>query len=299
MTFLPLFFSKNYLYQYASQWKQILKSIFYFFGIIAAILTISIFLFNIDIQTQIKDYCFFGVIFVLIIVIGYGLWINRPKLSIIQQIPHRDIEIEIRVADMFDLKGSYIIGTNTTFDTEIGDDLIAEKSVQGQFTKKFFMDYKDLGNRINEKLVTYPFDTVNFEKKGNVKSYEMGTVVKIKKNNIIAYFVAMARLNEQGVAQSSIEDIIISLNKLWEFISTHGGTEPIIIAIFGSRFGRLIEKRDQIVDKIIQSFVIACISKKCTEKLIIVIHPVDFLKWNLNLAELKRILEYHCHYPNF
>lgn len=295
MTFFSVYLSKNYLHQYISKWKLIFKSILYFLGIIAAILTIFIFFLNADIQNQIKDYCYLG----LIIAIIYGFWINRPKLSIVQQLPWSDISIELCVADMFDLKGSYIIGTNTTFDTEIREGLISETSVQGQFTKKFFPDNKSLDKVLNEKLIQYPFTKVNFKKEGNLKSYEMGTVVNVTNDGIHAYFVAMAQLNENGVAKSTLEDIKTSLTKLWEFISTHGGTEPIIIPIFGSKYGRLTEKRDQIIDEIIKSFVIACSTKKFSEKLIVVIHPTDFIKWNLDLNQLKKILEYHCQYQNF
>lgn len=295
MILFSVYRSKNYWVHYILQWKHIFKSIFSLLGLVAAILTILIFFLNADIQNQIKNYCYLG----LIVAVLFGLWINRPKLSIVQQIPRRDVNIELCVADMFSLKGSYIIGTNTTFDTKIGDDLISETSVQGQFTKKFYSDYKVLQNALNEKLVEYPFNTVNFKKAGNLKSYEMGTVVKILNDGFDAYFVAMAVLNEHGVAKSSLDDIKNSLAKLWEFISTHGGTDPIIIPIFGSKYGRLTEKRDEILDEIVKSFINACSTNKFTDKLIIAIHPDDYVKWNLDLNELMIILEYHCKYPNF
>lgn len=295
MTYFSIYISKTYWSHFLSQWKRILESFFYLLGLIAAIVTILMFLLNTEMQNQLKIYCYYGIVIVFFL----AILLNRPKLSIIQQLPQRDINIEIRVADVFDIKGAYIIGTNTTFDTEIGNGIISESSIQGQFTKKFYSDYTHLNNDLNNKLLQYPFDEINFEKKGKLKSYKMGTVVKISIRDVTAYFVAMAILNENSVAKSTFEDIKTSLSNLWEFISTNGGNEPIIIPILGSNYGRLTEKRDQIINEIVKSFIAACTTKKFTEKLIIAIHPDDYIKWNLDLNELKVVLEYQCKYPTF
>jgi len=295
MKYFSIYISKPYWLHFLSQWKLILQSFVFFLGLIAAIVTILMFVLTPGIQNQIKDYCLYAIIVAFFL----GILLNRPKLSVTQQLPLMDVNIEIRVADIFDLEGAYVIGTNTTFDTEIGNDLISETSIQGQFTKRFFHHYKELDDILNSRLANKPSTILPSVKKGKHESYEMGTVVKITTIRGSAYLLVMATLNENGVANTTLEDIKISLSQLWNFISMNGGTEPIIIPILGSKYGRLTEKRDQIINEIAKSFILACATRKFTEKLIIVIHPIDYIKWNLDLNELKIILEYQCRYSNF
>lgn len=295
MIFFSIYISKTYWSHFLHQWKRVLESFFYFLGLIATIVSILIFLLNTDLQNQMKDYCDFGIV----IAVFLAIWLNRPKLSVIQQLPQRDIKIEIRVADIFDVKGAYVIGTNTTFDTEIGRGIISESSIQGQFTKKFFHNHNELDDLLNASLARVPTTLLNPEKKGKKQSYEMGTVVKIELKNGSAYLLAMAMMNDMGTAKTTIEDIKTSLSKLWKFISKDGGTEPVIIPILGSNYGRLREKRDQIINEIVKSFILECTTQKFTEKLIIVIHPDDYIKWNLDLIELKTILEYQSKFSKY
>lgn len=285
-----IYFSKTYWSHFSSQWKLILQSFLSLLGLIAAVVTILMFLLSTDLQTQIKDYCVYGIAIAFFL----GIWLNRPKFSIIQQLPQSDIKIEICVADIFDLKGAYVIGTNTTFDTEIGNGLISATSIQGQYTKKFFYDYHELDEKLTSQLANYPSTAVLTQKKGKQKSYEMGTVVKITTKKGSAYLLAMAIMNDNGAAKTTVEDIKTSLSKLWNFISTNDGTELVIIPILGSNYGRLTEKREQLINEIAKSFILACAKQKFTEKLIIVIHPADYIECNLDLNELKTILEYQC-----
>jgi|WetSurMetagenome_2_1015567.scaffolds.fasta_scaffold14617_2 hypothetical protein len=295
MIFFSIYVSKTYWSHFLHQWKQILESFFYLLGLIVTIVSILIFLLNTDLQNQMKDYCYYGII----IAVFLAIWLNRPILSVVQQLPQRDVKIEIRVADIFDIKGAYVIGTNTTFDTEIGNGIISESSIQGQFTKKFFQRYNELDDCLNTALANFPSSILNPDKMGKKQSYEMGTVVKITIKNGSAYLLAMATMNDMGTAKTTLEDIKTSLSKLWKFISMNGGTEPVIIPILGSNYGRLTEKRDQIINEIVKSFILECTTQKFTEKLIIVIRPDDYIKWNLDLNELKTILEYQCKFSKF
>ena len=111
--------------------------------------------------------------------------------------------------------------------------------------------------------------------------------------------IAIASLNEHGVASSSFENIKVSLSCVWTYIANRGGINPIVIPILGSGFSRIEAPRDQIIKEIIKSFIAACSTKRFTEKLTIVIHPEDFRKYDLNLNELNEFLTYQCKFTEF
>src|SRR5690606_32439326 len=74
---------------------------------------------------------------------GYAFWENRPKHSTSCRVSNRDVTIRIVVADIFSISGSMIVGTNTTFDTDISG-LIDRKSIQGKFTETYFANAQQL-----------------------------------------------------------------------------------------------------------------------------------------------------------
>lgn len=67
----------------------------------------------------------------LFLVIGFfwGLFKSRPKLKISKILTNRDVMIAICISDMFKQKGSFIIGSNTTFDTSINSMIISPESI--------------------------------------------------------------------------------------------------------------------------------------------------------------------------
>lgn len=152
---------------------------------------------------------------------------------------------------------------------------------------------------INDELKNEKFDILEDGRKGKVKKYPIGTVVKIRSKNQIAYFLANAELNEHGNASGTFEDLRTSLSSLWEFIGNRGELEPLIIPILGSGFTRLQNKRDEIIREIIQSFIAANSEKKFTNKLVVVISPKDYSEYQIDLHKLNKYLEHLCEYTQF
>lgn len=229
------------------------------------------------------------------------LWQRRPVLSVAQRLAQRDVELEVRVADIFDIDAARVIGINTTFDTDIEGGLISTSSLQGQFTQRYYDSVKHLDADIDRLLVQKNAETVPGKLRGKTARYEIGTTLRLKPKGHTFYLVAIAHMNEQGVAHSTFDNIKTSLASLWEYMGREsvGGLEPIAIPILGSGNTRLTETRQVIAREIINSFIAACASRKFCEKFILAISPDDYRKHQIDLYELRDFVQHVCRYTEF
>ena len=218
-------------------------------------------------------------------------------LSVSHQLAKNDILIEIRVDDIFNIEGAFVISTNTTFDTEISKDLISEDSLQGQFTVKYYhkkVEYLD--HDLEEQLKNQKFTLMEDSRKGKKKRYELGTVVKLKPENQVTYLVAVADMNEHGVATGSFKKMIECLGKLWHYIGEQGELGHLVVPVLGTGRARINVPREDMIREIIKSFISACSEKRFSEKLTIVISESDYRKYKIDLEELGNYLRHHCKY---
>lgn len=231
--------------------------------------------------------------------IAIGIYRAWPKLNVKSRISDTDVDVEVRVGDIFSTDGAILVGSNTTFDTTIEDDTISKNSIQGQFTKRFCSSILELDRHIDAALngVT-PICTRSKTDKpyGKVSEYEFGTVAPIEVGGKRAYFAAVARLNEHRVASSERDKFLDALPRIWESIRSRGGFEPLCCPILGSGFSRLNLTRQQLLHEIIKSFVAATIEAKFCEKLTVIIHSNDFRKGHVDLDKVGRFLEHECVY---
>ena len=231
--------------------------------------------------------------------IGIGIYRAWPKLCVKSRISDTDVDVEVRVGDIFSTDGAIIVGSNTTFDTTIEDDTVSENSIQGQFTRRFCSSIPELDLQIDSALngVTPVCARSKTDKPyGKVNEYEFGTVTPIEVGGKRAYFAAVARLNEYRVASSDRDKFLDALPRIWESIRSRGGFEPLCCPILGSGFSRLNLTRQELVREIIKSFVAATVEAKFCEKLTVVIHSKDFREGHVDLDKIGRFLEHECVY---
>ena len=232
--------------------------------------------------------------------IGTGLR-RRPLLSFAERLRNRDITIEVKVADIFSVPGTLIIGATTTFDTQLesAGGVISERSLQGQFTKRFYDNTAHLEQDLSQALVGQSgVPRPPYPGRKNTK-YDIGAVAKISIKNQPAYLLAISHLNDHAVAKSSFENIKNALARIWEFISRRGGTEPLVIPILGTGFSRIVEGRDLVAREIVLSFIAACSMQKFCERLTIVISPADYLNHDFNMYEFRDYVRHVCKYTEF
>lgn len=288
---LRAYLSKNY-------WRHT----FFKFGTLANFLSIwggfwllveSVVFYSPQLNAVLREY---GAFFLSVSVVCM-LAIRRPQLSISSKLYGRDIEIEIRVGDIFDIDGACVISTNTTFDTDIDQGLIARDSIQGQFTNRYYNSISHLDLDLEKALDGYCFVSVAERSHGKVKRYPIGTIVQLRPNNKTFYLVAIADMNEHGNAQTSFDNVKNCLGEIWNYVGIRGVFQPISIPLIGSGRARLTQTRDEIAKEIIRSIVAACSTKKFCEKFTIVISPSDY--GTIDLHRLGEFLVYICKYTEF
>lgn len=234
------------------------------------------------------------------------IWVWRESkalLSVTHELYGTDVSIEIRVGDIFKMKGAFIISTNTTFDTDMSfkpnisdSHLISPESLQGQLTKKYYNSREALLDlEIKEALENVEFITVD-NPIGKTKRYEIGTAVKVhpKNHHHPVYLLAIANIDQKGKASSTPENVLKSLTKLWQFISAQGGYDDLVIPVLGTGRARVQVKIEQIVMETIKSFIAACSEEKFCKKLTVIIFEKDYIDNSIDLVELGRHLHVHA-----
>ncbi len=222
-----------------------------------------------------------------------------PKFRMSHKLKGRDVTIEIAVGNIFEFPGTLVIGSNTTFDTEISEQLISENSIQGQYSKRYYSDEKQLNREIESQLENIPGETLSGNRVGKNIRYPMGTVVRLNPRGSAAYFLAIAHVNEHGVASSKYEDLQDSLAKLWVFIGEHGSKDSIVMPVMGTGYGRLIQPREEVVQEIVKSFVAACADMVFCDKLTIVLYSRDVERHQISFEKLNEYVKYVCDYTEF
>ncbi len=228
--------------------------------------------------------------FFLAIAVLWVIWTRRPLRRICYKLPNRDVKIEIRVGDIFNVPGQIVISTNTTFDTDTSAGLINPDSLQGKFTQQYYEgNVGHLDGDLDRALSAVPSQAVTGA--GKTKKYEIGTVAGITVKGRLFYLLAMAEMNAHGNIQPTSKQVIRqALNGLWDFILTKGEMGDVVIPIIGTGRGRSNATREETVKMIVQSFAQAIDKRLFAKKLTIVINPPDYREYNLNLFELNDYL---------
>lgn len=217
---------------------------------------------------------------------------RRPVKRIRYKHPGIDLTIEVIIGDLFAIPGQKVISTNTTFDTDISSGIISAKSLQGIFTNMYYPgDLPKLDAELNKGL--QGISSTHIQKPGKTKQYDFGTTVKMKIGPDYFYWLAMAEMNSNNTAKTQLKDLNQILEGLWDFIEIKGEKLDTVVPVIGSGLGRLVTNRKKLIAIIAQSFVTASQNQVFVNKLTIVIHPDDVEKANLNLFEVKDLLQHY------
>lgn len=230
--------------------------------------------FNIYTKDQYASYAFF---LVLLVAAALAIFFKRPIPSIEIKFPEHDFCLQVRIGNLFDASGAIMISTNTAFECDVAGGKIATDSLQGQLTAKFFTgDQNTLIKAVKKEL------------KGlDGPPYPFGTTIPVSTHGKTFYFVAMAELNEQGTASSTPEGVEQAMRGLWSYVRESGELQELAVPIIGTARGRLKNPRKKMIEKIAESFVEASRQEKFTDRLVIMVHPDDAKKFQVNLYDIK------------
>lgn len=232
------------------------------------------------------------------------LYLMRPRSSYCHKLCGRDVEIELRVADVidvvssFDVGGALVVPINTMFDSSLGGVVAKAASVQGRVINHYYDGDPDkLAEAIQEKLPqkVSSGETIDTE----TDKFPIGTVVETEKGGRKFLFLANTHINTGGRACGSLEDLKKALDSLWQHIAERGSKTEVSIPVLGTGYGRLTPKREAVVRLIVRSFVKSCSQKSYCTKLVLVLYPRDVKKHEVNLSELDAFLGSLCSFPEF
>ncbi|MCR5701106.1 MAG: DUF6430 domain-containing protein [Lachnospiraceae bacterium] len=237
------------------------------------------------------------IIVILIFVCVYKNWDRLEYAVKIKNLP--DITITLKVCNVLENKGAVIIPTNSTFDTLMEDEFISTGSVQGQYQTKYFKGrMEELNKKIEIGLEGKTFVELKDGRKHNKKWYPIGTVSRINERNKRAYFLVDSDIDPNGIT-IDVDALNISqaLTNLWNYLYREGNAEPYSIPLIGTGKARAKDvSRNDIVQQIILSFLVASREHKITESLTICIYPGDFDK--IGWDELCEFLNYQSQFAN-
>ena len=323
---------KIYIKQILKSYKKILSSFFVMLGIILSSYDIiNIFLPKLftNIKFNINELIILVIILLIISIID-----NRPKLTRNFCIRNRDINIKVVVGDIFNQKGSKIIPTNTSFDTCMENEFISLKSIQGQFQNKYFknninvLDNMEVRNELKyhfkeimvdeyqdtndlqeafinkiENMITQSLSENKIVKKYDdgrttkTACYDVGTVAEINYSEERYYLLALADVNKKGTPIAKYDNIITSMQGLWDYLSENKHIDNLVIPIIGTgRAGIAEATRMRVIKEIILSFVAISSENKITDNLTLCIHPSDIQQNMVDIDEIFEYIEYTSKY---
>jgi hypothetical protein len=243
-----------------------------------------------------KDqYSQYGLIILIILAVAYVLSTRRPVSRVSYKVPGKDLTFEVKIGDLFKATGEIIISSNSTFDTDMSNGLIATKSLQGQLAVQFFNGQTaDIDRQIEESLQKESF-IVNKMRPGKKHEYPIGTLARINAHGKNFYLLAMSHMNENGTAYSDPRILDEALEKLWANMAAKAELGDIIIPLMGTGRGRIAIPRKKIIERIAQSFADASRERTFSNKLTIMVRPEDAAKFSLNLFQVKDYLVQSLH----
>jgi hypothetical protein len=239
-----------------------------------------------DVDRYLKSISLFSCVAALIFI--FTAIKNAPKTTFSYKLRDKDNFIEVKVGDAFSNGGSLVIPFNNYFDVSLGGNVKKANSLQNQLIKKFYSDKEehletDISKKIDLEMV--PF--------------EIGTVVEVEQKEKMFYLLVNSTKKPNNRVESTTDDFLLSLSKLWTYIALESGRNSIItIPLISTAHGRITNiNRQTAIKEIIESYIESSKLLNIADKLIISIHPNDLKKGEIDLDEIDDFLRFSCsHY---
>jgi hypothetical protein len=186
----------------------------------------------------------------------FAFVLSLPRSQVSATIPGANVEVIVKIGDLFEAQDNVVIGTNDVFDTHIGDGIISSRSIQGQFVQnRFEGSVPALDEVIEQLIVSLPFKVDQTKTKGKNKRYPIGTCLEVDRKGIRHYLSAYCRMNSNLKAETDICSLLLSLDECWSSVRNTGQNQGISMAVLGSDFGRIGLTQTQLIQVLVLSFV--------------------------------------------
>lgn len=179
-----------------------------------------------------------------------------PREFVIASIPGSDVEVVVKVGNIFDAKGNVVIGVNDVFDTHIGDGIIDTRSVQAQFTfNRFDGSVYSLDAYIEPLLSDLRYEVDESKAKGKNKRYPLGTCLEVTAKGVRHYLLAYSRMSPALCAEGDLCGLLKSLDSCWSKIRVSGQNEGVSMPVLGGEFARIGLTQTQLIQILVLSFI--------------------------------------------
>lgn len=155
-----------------------------------------------------------------------------------------------------------VIHVNRCFDLSCENNLIRGSSIHGQFIDKY-IDNEDekekLHNYIESDLknrnIEFEILSRKDKKLGYLKRYPEGTVVEVKgENNVVFYLLALSKLDDNLIANCTELEFYNSLSKLLVYYDSYGQGADLYCAVMGDKIVKPHRETKEIIDFMISVF---------------------------------------------
>lgn len=139
-----------------------------------------------------------------------------------------------------------VIPVNTTFDTIVGDGIVAPGSVHGRWIKAFCSEdhtVAELDKMIQDnfyvrKITPCAVQNRSEKPKGKCNMYPRGTVAVIDDGQTHYYLLALSHFDENLNAQCSKDELLGVITSIIDFYDKNGQGFPVYIPLMGSGMSR-------------------------------------------------------------
>ncbi len=222
----------NMIRQY---WKHVATAI----AALASFATLLTALFNCE---WVKENWLYGLIGSFVVFGGsllYGCWQTRSKKKISVSLSS-ELKLTIFEGDLFNQKGIICIPVNEYFDTHVGDGVINEKSVHGQFINRFFKDREgELVAKINQGL-PQGGETHKRRIAGcPTLKYPLGTCVDVRDGENTYVLFALSHFDDNDKAFIKRIEYAPVVNKLMDHLTAIAESRCVYMPLLGAGLSRL------------------------------------------------------------
>lgn len=246
----------------------------------------SLLLIFVDIPTENK--ITLGIIFLFTLSLLYfGIWLKSNNLTEV----NLDVEgsiVTVKAGNLFLQDGFKVIAFNEYFDTQVDDNIISHKSLNGLYIDNHLSGpISDLDQRVSN----YKFDEdeileVNQERKvGKKQKYSLGTIF-VNEDYLLTAF---SKFDDKNRAFLTMPDYLGFLINFWDKVNRIYAQKSVSVPIFGSGITRIKEHKnisdEDLLKIMLWTFRISEMRFKFPAKLTIVIHKDKIDK--INLLDIK------------
>ncbi|EMH2330886.1 hypothetical protein RRR72_002603 [Citrobacter freundii] len=246
----------------------------------------SLLLIFVDIPTENK--ITLGIIFLFTLSLLYfGIWLKSNNLTEV----NLDVEgsiVTVKAGDLFLQDGFKVIAFNEYFDTQVDDNIISHKSLNGLYIDNHLSGpISDLDQRVsNFKFDEDEILEVNQERKvGKKQKYSLGTIF-VNEDYLLTAF---SKFDDKNRAFLTMPDYLGFLINFWDKVNRIYAQKSVSVPIFGSGITRIKEHKnisdEDLLKIMLWTFRISEMRFKFPAKLTIVIHKDKIDK--INLLDIK------------